>query len=61
MPGLSIRANGSSLPLVLIERIAHVRARGRAVASVKFFGEAFFQKSFDLALDLIGAQRMRKN
>ena len=25
MPGLSIRANGSSLPLVLIERIAHVR------------------------------------
>ena len=25
MPGLSIRANGSSLPLVLIKRIAHVR------------------------------------
>ena len=25
MPGLSIRALGSSLPLVLIERIAHVR------------------------------------
>ena len=28
MPGLSIRANGSSLPLVLIERIAHVRGGG---------------------------------
>ena len=25
VPGLSIRANGSSLPLVLIKRIAHVR------------------------------------
>ena len=25
MPGVSIRACGSSLPLVLIERIAHVR------------------------------------
>ena len=61
MPGLSIRANGSSLPLVLIERIAHVRAGGRAVASVKFFGAPFFQKRCDLALDLIGAQRMRKS
>ena len=28
VPGLSIRANGSSLPLVLIERIAHVRGGG---------------------------------
>ena len=28
MPPLSIRANGSSLPLVLIERIAHVRGGG---------------------------------
>ena len=28
VPGLSIRANGSSLPLVLIKRIAHVRAGG---------------------------------
>ena len=28
MPPLSIRAHGSSLPLVLIERIAHVRAVG---------------------------------
>ena len=28
MPGLSIRANGSSLPLVLIKRIAHVRGGG---------------------------------
>ena len=28
VPGLSIRANGSSLPLVLIKRIAHVRGGG---------------------------------
>jgi len=28
VPGLSIRANGSSLPLVLIKRPAHVRAVG---------------------------------
>ena len=27
---------------------------GRAKREVKFFGEAFFQKSFDLALDLTG-------
>ena len=31
VPGLSIRANGSSLPLVLIKRIAHVRG-GRGLA-----------------------------
>ena len=59
MPGLSIRACGSSLPLVLIERIAHVRGGGRAVASVKFFDETFLQKSFDLAL--IGAQRIKES
>ena len=29
-------------------------------ASVKFFGEAFFQKSFDLALDLSGRQPEKK-
>ena len=29
-------------------------------ASVKFFDETFFQKSFDLALDLIGAQRRKE-
>ena len=34
MPGLSIRANGSSLPLVLIKRIAHVRGGGRVTLSV---------------------------
>ena len=28
VPGLSIRALGSSLPLVLIKRLAHVRAVG---------------------------------
>ena len=51
MPGLSIRANGSSLPLVLIKRIAHVRAGGwPSEASVKFFAVrpqdvlAFFSK-----------------
>ena len=32
MPGLSIRALGSSLPLVLIKRIAHVRAGGGSVS-----------------------------
>ena len=69
MPGFSIRgawphgtnrANGSSLPLVLIERIAHVRGGGRAVASVKFFDETFLQKSFDLALALTGRQPGKK-
>ena len=51
VPGLSIRANGSSLPLVLIKRIAHVRAGGwPSEASVKFFAVrpqdvlAFFSK-----------------
>ena len=69
VPGFSIRgawphgtnrANGSSLPLVLIERIAHVRGGGRAVASVKFFDETFLQKSFDLALALTGRQPGKK-
>ena len=46
VPGLSIRANGSSLPLVLIERIAHVRAGGwPSEASVKVFGAPFFKKA----------------
>ena len=59
VPGLSIRANGSSLPLVLSERIAHVRAGGRAVASVKFFVVRpqdvlafFFKKASTLPLTL---------
>ena len=59
-PHGTIRANGSSLPLVLIERIAHVRGGGRAVASVKFFDETFLQKSFDLALALTGRQPGKK-
>ena len=59
-PHGTIRANGSSLPLVLIERIAHVRGGGRAVASVKFFDETFLQKSFDLALALSGRQPEKK-
>ena len=33
--------------------------RGPSEARLKFFGEAFFQKSFDLALDLMGAQPKR--
>ena len=46
MPGLSIRANGSSLSLVLIKRIAHVRAGGwPSEASVKVFGAPFFKKA----------------
>ena len=46
--------------LVLIEKIAHVRGGGRAVASVKFFDETFLQKSFDLALALTGRQPGKK-
>ena len=34
--GLSIRAHGSSLPLVLINRLAHVRAGGFAEAFSAF-------------------------
>ena len=64
MPGLSIRANGSSLPLVLSERIAHVRGGGRAVASVKFFVVRpqdvlafFFKKGATLPLPLVGVSQ----
>ena len=38
MPPLSIRAYGSSLPLVLIERIAHVRGGGRLTLSAPHRG-----------------------
>ena len=34
--------------------------RGPSEASVKFFDETFLQKSFDLALDLIGRQPEKK-
>ena len=33
------------------------RIRERGAERVKFFGEAFFQKSFDLELDLMGVSQ----
>ena len=50
---------GGKLRLRLSEPLAHVRGGGRAVASVKFFDETFLQKSFDLALALIGGSLKR--
>ena len=49
MPGLSIRANGSSLPLVLIKRIAHVRGGGSLPSPPSFGGHLPQRGRRDLA------------
>ena len=47
----AIRALGNSLPLVLIKRIAHVRAGGwPSDSEIKSFWGAFFQKGATLPL-----------
>ena len=59
MPGLSIRAKGRRLNAAPVQEKNARARRGPSEARLKFFGEAFFQKSFDLALTRRAAHKRK--